>query len=127
MQKLIKSLFKDNFFIIAICITIGIAYLSLMRMPKVEIIRFNNIDKLYHLLAYFTLSSCWLFSFYKKPALKYIIIIFCIIYGIIIEVLQDTLTLYRTGDFNDILSNTIGIVLGLLVFNQIFKKINYNS
>lgn len=127
MQKLIKSLFRDNFFIIAICITISIAYLSLMKMPKIEVVSINNIDKLYHLFAYFTLSSCWLFSFYKKPALKFIIIFFCIIYGIIIEVLQDTITLYRTGDFKDVLANTIGIVLGLLVFNQIFKKNNYNS
>ena len=127
MQKLIKSLFRDNSFIIAIGITIAIAYLSLMRMPKVEVISFNNIDKLYHLFAYFTLSSCWLFSFYKKPSLKYIIILICIIYGIIIEVLQDTLTLYRTGDYNDVLANTIGIILGLLVFNIILKKINYNS
>ena len=126
MQKLIKSLFKDNFFIIAICITISIAYLSLMKMPKTEV-SINNIDKLYHLIAYFVLSSCWLFSFYKKPALKYIIVIACIIYGIIIEVLQDTLTMYRTGDFKDVLANTSGIVLGLLVFNQIFKKIDYNS
>ena len=126
MQQLIKSLFKDKFFIIAICITISIAYLSLMKMPKVEEISFNNIDKLYHLFAYFTLSTCWLFSFYKKPTLKYIIIIFCILYGIIIEVLQDTLTLYRTGDFKDVLANTTGIILGLLVFNQFLKKIDYN-
>ena len=121
MQKLINSLFKDNFFIIAISITIGIAYLSLMKMPKVEV-SYSNIDKFYHLFAYFTLSFCWLFSFYKKPTLKYIIVIACIIYGIIIEVLQDTLTLYRTGDFKDVLANTLGIVLGLLVFNQIFTK-----
>jgi VanZ family protein len=97
-----------------------------MKMPKVEEISFNNIDKLYHLFAYFTLSTCWLFSFYKKPTLKYIIIIFCILYGIIIEVLQDTLTLYRTGDFKDVLANTTGIILGLLVFNQFLKKIDYN-
>jgi VanZ family protein len=97
-----------------------------MKMPKAEI-SINNIDKLYHLFAYFVLSSCWLFSFYKKPALKYIIILFCIIYGIIIEVLQDTLTLYRTGDFKDVLANTLGIILGLLVFNQFLKKINYKS
>ncbi|WP_156109199.1 VanZ family protein [Polaribacter sp. Hel1_85] len=126
MQKLIKSLFKDNLFIIAICITISIAYLSLMKMPKVEG-NFSKIDKVYHLFAYFTLTICWLFSFYKKPTLKYLIIIGCIIYGIIIEVLQDTLTTYRTGDFKDILANTLGIVLGLIVFNQILRKINYNS
>lgn len=121
MQKLIKSLFKDNFFIVAICITISIAYLSLMKMPKIEV-SYSNVDKLYHLFAYFVLSFCWLFSFYKKPTLKYIVVTSCIIYGIIIEVLQHTLTLYRTGDFKDVLANTVGIVLGLLVFNQIFKK-----
>ena len=96
-------------------------------MPKVDIISYSNIDKMYHLIAYFTLSSCWLYSFYKKPALKYIIIISCVVYGIIIEVLQQTLTLYRTGDFKDVLANTLGIVLGLLVYNQIFKKNDYKS
>jgi VanZ family protein len=122
MPKLIKSLFKDNFFVIAIGITISITYLSLMKMPKVEV-NIGNIDKFYHSFAYFTLSFCWLFSFYKKPKLKNIIVISCIIYGIIIEVLQDTVTLYRTGDFRDVLANTVGIVLGLFVYNQILKKI----
>lgn len=122
MPKLTKSLFKDNFFIVALGITISIAYLSLMKMPKVEV-NISNIDKFYHSFAYFTLSFCWLFSFYKKPKLKNIIVISCIIYGIVIEVLQDTLTMYRTGDFRDVLANTVGIVLGLFIYNQIFKKI----
>ena len=126
MQKLIKSLFKDNLFIIAILITLGIAYLSLMKMPKVEV-SIGNIDKGYHLFAYFTLTICWLFSFYKKKNLKYFIVIGCIIYGIVIEVLQHTLTMYRTGDYKDVLANTLGIVLGLVVFNQILKKIKVNS
>lgn len=126
MQKLIKSLFKDNLFIIAILITISIAYLSLIKMPKADI-NISNIDKVYHLFAYFTLTICWLFSFYKKKHLKYFIVISCIIYGIVIEVLQDTLTMYRTGDYKDVLANTLGIVLGLVVFNQILKKIKVNS
>ena len=126
MQKLIKSLFKDNLFIIAIFITIAIAYLSLMKMPKVEV-QISNLDKGYHLFAYFTLTICWLFSFYKKKKLKYYIVVACIFYGIIIEVLQHTLTMYRTGDIYDILANTLGIVLGLIVFNQILKKITVNS
>ena len=126
MQKLIKSLFKDNLFIIAIIITIAIAYLSLMKVPKIEV-QISNADKGYHLFAYFTLSICWLFSFYKKKKLKYYIVVACIFYGIIIEVLQHTLTKYRTGDPYDILANTLGIVLGLIVFNQILKKITVNS
>ena len=126
MQQRIKSLFKDNLFIIAIIITGTIAYLSLMKMPKMEE-SFNNVDKLYHLFAYFTLSICWLLSFYRKPSLKYVIVIGCIIFGIIIEVLQQTITIYRTGDIKDVLANTLGIILGLIVFNQILKKITVNS
>ncbi|QVY64312.1 VanZ family protein [Polaribacter sp. Q13] len=126
MQQRIKSLLKDNFFIIAILITITIAYLSLMKMPKVEP-NINNIDKMYHLTAYFTLSICWLFSFYRKPALKYVIVICCILFGILIEVLQQTLTVYRTGDYKDAIANTLGVLLGLIVFNQILKKNTVNS
>ncbi|WP_245893559.1 VanZ family protein [Polaribacter butkevichii] len=95
-------------------------------MPKLKE-SFNNIDKVYHLSAYFALSICWLFSFYKKKSLKYVIVISCIIFGIIIEVLQATLTVYRTGDYKDVLANTLGILLGLFVFNQILKKITVNS
>ena len=126
MQKLIRNLLKDNFFIVAICITASIAYLSLMKMPKIDI-GVSNIDKMYHLIAYFTLSMCWLLAFYKKPSLKYIIISICIVFGIIIEVLQQKLTLYRTGDYKDAIANTIGILLGLLIFNLFFKKIKVNS
>lgn len=127
MLKLIKSLFKDNLFIIAIGITILIGYLSLMKMPKVNIGFTNNVDKLYHLFAYFTLAICWLFSFYKKVKLKYYLVIGCIIYGIVIEALQNILTDYRTGDYMDILANTLGVLLALFVFNQILKKNKVNS
>ncbi|QNM85352.1 VanZ family protein [Polaribacter pectinis] len=121
MQKRIKALLKDNIFLIAIFITILIGYLSLMKMPKYAP-NVSGIDKWEHSFAYFTLTICWLFTFYKKPTKKYIVIISCILYGIVIEVLQSTVTSYRTGDYLDILANTLGVLLGLLVFNQILKK-----
>jgi VanZ family protein len=125
MLKPIKTLLKDNIFLIAIFITIAIVYLSLMKIsfsqPKI-----TNIDKWEHGLAYFTLTICWLFTFYKKPKVKYIVVFACILFGILIEVLQHTLTIYRTGDYKDILANTLGVVLGLLVFNQILKKNSVN-
>lgn len=126
MLKRIKSLFKDNFFIIAIGITFSIAYLSLMKAPKVVLV-FSASDKVYHIIAYFTLTICWLLSFYKKSNLKYRIVVFCILFGIIIEILQQSLTSYRTGDYKDVLANIIGIVLGLFVFNLILKKIKVKS
>ncbi|MDG1743697.1 MAG: VanZ family protein [Polaribacter sp.] len=121
-----KNLFKDNFFLIAaFVITIVISCLSLIKTPKIDT-GFSNIDKLYHLFAYFTLSLFWLFSFYKKSSLKYFIVLACLIYGILIEVIQHTLTTYRTGDYKDAIANTLGSIFGLIVFNQIKKKIDVN-
>ena len=126
MQRLIKNLFKDNFFLIgAFGITIAISTLSLIKAPKTDV-GFSNIDKMYHLFAYFTLSLFWLFSFYKKSSLKYFIVLACLIYGILIEVIQHTLTTYRTGDYKDAIANTLGSIFGLIVFNQIKKKIDVN-
>lgn len=126
MQKHIKNLFKDNVFVIAVLITIGITYLSFIKTPKTDL-DFINTDKLYHLFAYFILTICWLFTLHKNSFLKYIIVIVCVIYGILIEFLQEILTVYRTSDYKDVLANTIGIILAIIVYNKISKKIDVNS
>jgi len=121
MLQLMKPLSKGKIFIIAIGVTIGILYLSLIKTPKATI-QFHHLDKLQHALAYFILTISWLFAFYGKNK-KRIIICSCIFYGILIEILQETLTEYRTGDSLDIIANSTGVLLGLLLFNQLFKKI----
>lgn len=123
MLKRIKTLLLDNSLVVAIVITITIICLSLLKIPNTGI-KVNNIDKAYHSIAYFVLTLTWLLSFYRKPKKKYIIVISCIIFGIIIEVLQSTLTVYRTGDYKDVIANSLGVLLALLIFN-IFSKKNY--
>ncbi len=123
MLKLIKTLLKDSIFFIAIATTIGILCLSLIKVPS-TVVEIKNIDKLYHSFAYFVLAFSWLLSFRKKQKKKYLIVISCIIFGIIIEVFQNTLTNYRTGDYLDVLANSLGVLLALLIFNLISKK-NY--
>ncbi|TXD49851.1 VanZ family protein [Polaribacter sp. IC073] len=120
MLKHIKTLFKGKLLIIAIVITISILYLSLMRVPKYDI-SISHLDKWQHCLAYFTLSLSWLFAVYKENK-KYLIVFACVVFGIIIEILQHTLTNYRTGDYFDVIANSLGVLIGLLVYNQVFKK-----
>ena len=126
MLKHIKNLLRDNLIVIAILITVGILCLSLIKMPNTNI-KVAHIDKLYHSFAYFVLTITWLFAFYKRQEKKLVIIISCIIFGIIIEILQSTLTVYRTGDYYDILANSLGVLLALLIFNIFFKKIKLIS
>ena len=124
MLKHIKTLLKGNIVLISIGITIGIIYLSLIKVPTIPL-QITHLDKYQHAFAYFTLTMCWLLSFHKKtPNRKYTIVFACIIFGIILEVLQYKLTQYRTGDYLDILANTVGVVLALMVFNQFLKKKN---
>lgn len=122
MLKRIKTLLKDNLIVISILITISIFILSLFRLPQTGIQLIHNMDKVQHCLAYFILTLSWLFTFYKTPTKKYIIILLCIILGIIIEILQYALTNYRTGDYIDVIANSIGVLLALFVFNLFLRK-----
>ena len=125
MQKVIKILFKDKILFIAIGIMLFIGYLSLKKIDNIPI-HLSHSDKIYHAIAYFLLGLTWLLSFPKSLLnrnLKYAIVISCIIYGIVVEVLQGTLTTYRTASLLDIIANTVGVIIAMLVFKLVYKKI----
>ncbi len=120
MQKPMKSLLKDKTLLIALFITLSILYLSLIKVPKHNV-PISHLDKWQHGLAYFTLTFFWLFTFYKKNK-KYPVVVSCILFGILIEVLQYAITDYRTGDYLDVLANSGGVVFSAFIFNLVFKK-----
>lgn len=49
-------------------------------------------------------------------------LLFAVIYGIIIEVLQYTWTVNRHGDILDALANTVGALLGIWVARILFSR-----
>lgn len=124
----IKKLLEDNAFYIALLITIGIGVLSFIKMPN-DGFSVSSSDKLYHGVAYFFLTIFWLYTILKDEGfyakIKYVIL-GCLIYGIIIEVLQTAITSYRTASYLDILANSTGIVLAVLAFHLFEKKIRFN-
>ncbi len=135
MQKLIKLILNSNvplFF--AIFCTLFVGYLSLADVSNIPKLEVENEDKLYHITAYFTLNTLWLVALIRYSLLKLkfniIISLGIVILGIIIEVLQDRLTSYRTFDLYDILANSLGVALGLVCFEYyskiIFKNIISN-
>ena len=116
---LIKHLLKRSVLLIAIIITLSIAILSLIKVGE-QPIKIQHLDKIEHVIAYFTLTFIWLLALAKKK-IKYLIIFSCFFYGIIIELLQATTT-YRTGDYLDIIANSTGVLIALLIFNCFFEK-----
>jgi len=128
MLKHIKDLFQASALYIAVIITISIGVLSLVKMPQ-KGLPIATSDKFLHFVAYFFLMITWLYTFQKKEhfykRIKYLIAA-CLLYGIILEVLQGGVTSYRTASYLDILANSIGIVFAVLAFHLFEKKIHIN-
>ena len=127
MLKPIKSLLENNAIYIAVFFTISILAGSLIRSEFIVVKSISTSYKTYHLIAYFLLMLSWLYAFFKKEKfqknVKYIIL-GCFIFGIIIEILQEVITSYRTASYLDIIANTIGVLLAVLIFHIFEKKIS---
>lgn len=127
MLKHIKSLLEDNAIYIAVFFTISITIGSLVKSDFIVVKSISVSDKIYHLIAYFLLMLSWLNVFCKKETfqknVKYVIL-GCIIFGIIIEILQGIITSYRTASYLDIVANTIGVLLAVVIFHVFEKKIS---
>jgi len=117
---------RKLYFLIAIFFTVVITGGSLFKLNNtIELPSVNFIDKILHLSAYFVVTLSWLFAFYKSlkfSSRESLIITAIFIYGIIIEVLQGTLTSYRQADLLDIFANLTGIVIAWVLFSRIFSK-----
>ena len=121
MLQLMRTWLKGKMFLIAVAITFILVILSLIKIPAHNL-GVTHLDKWQHCFAYFVLSISWLIVFYKKKK-KLLVVLCCILLGVIIEILQNELTSYRTGDYHDVIANSLGVLLGLFAFNKIGTKI----
>ena len=84
-------------------------------------------DKWAHFLVFSVLFYLWAQALSVKNQIRRLsvkLVIALIFYSTIIEVIQDSWSISRTGDFMDVLANTVGILMGLIVFN-IKEKLSF--
>ena len=125
MLKHIKALLEDNALFIAIFFTISITIGSLVKSDVIAIEIVSISDKTIHFIAYFFLMLSWLYVFFKKKSFSKnvkFIFIGCIVFGIIIEILQGVTTTHRTLSFLDVAANTLGVLFASTVFHFFEKK-----
>jgi VanZ family protein len=125
MLKHIKVLLEDNAILIAIFFTISITIGSLVKSDVIAIEIVSISDKTIHFIAYFFLMLSWLYVFFKKKSFSKnvkFIFIGCIVFGIIIEILQGVTTTHRTLSFLDVAANTLGVLFASTVFHFFEKK-----
>lgn len=126
MQMLIRVLLKDKILYIAIACTLLIAYLSLTKLQP-SVVEIDHLDKFEHTFSYAVLTLAWLLGLVKtieNKKLQYSIGLACMFYGIVIEVLQGTVTTYRSASYLDVLANFVGVIIALAIFKTVFKKFN---
>ncbi len=111
---------KTYALLIAVLYSIALTTVSLIQIKGIPDVGISFGDKIFHFLAYSVLIYAWFntlffkFKFKKTSAILYAAI-FSIVFGIIIEVLQGSVTSYRSSDLYDAIANTLGVLLTALV------------
>lgn len=118
MQKRIKVWLELSCVYLAIAVTLIILFLSLVKTNNFPASNITHGDKLGHLIAYSVLSFFWTTTqFVKRLKVKMLYVLLAVIsYGVVIEIMQAQLTSYRSGDFYDIMANSIGVLIGYIFF-----------
>jgi VanZ family protein len=121
--------------ILSILVALIIMYLSLASadtFDKVSFINFPNIDKVVHFGMYFGLMSVIIFE--NRKTIKgtshlFIIGLIPLFYGILMELLQSILTVSRFASIFDVLFNSLGILISILLWLWIkpYIKLQSNS
>ncbi len=92
-------------------------------IPPVNIWDLANIDKVVHLVLFFVLmilTTCGFARQYRFHQLRLHSIVtafcLCITYGLLLEIIQGTILTDRHFDLFDAMANSIGCVLGIIIF-----------
>lgn len=103
-------------FIVVICLIPG------DNLPESSFFGDLPIDKIVHFLLYFVLFILMYVGF-NKMEIKYsglITFFYCLILGVVIEILQENFFKGRSGDIFDVLANVSGALCGWLSYIFVF-------
>lgn len=116
-------------YLILLVIWLGIiTYLGLFSLNDAPKVRIPNFDKYVHFVFHLVHTSLWFLFLkfeYKHPYIKHILVLAAVIdftYGCLIEVLQGLFTTTRHADILDVVFNTFGTIVAVLLMKLIIKK-----
>ncbi len=107
--------------ILFIVCLIVITYGSLVdgdTVNRVSLFKFEGSDKVIHFIMYMSLTFIGLNAIQKR---EYWMLLFCIAYGVLIEILQFSNLTNRSFEILDIIANISGAMIGFIAYNR-FKK-----
>jgi len=91
-------------------------------VPSAHWLDLLSFDKLVHAGMFFILASLWFACFITNkrinPTVISLILVACIAYGGLLEIMQATMFSQRSGDWFDFIANSTGCLLALLLFKK---------
>ena len=91
-------------------------------VPTAHWLELLSFDKFVHASIFFTLTFLWLLVGFKKNKLSLSIMIFiiiaCIGYGGLLEIMQAKVFSERSGDWLDFIANSFGCLIGVCFFSK---------
>ncbi|WP_373874546.1 VanZ family protein [Capnocytophaga catalasegens] len=117
---------KHRYLFLLIIWIISVIFLSLVSFPKTKIRPlFSHSDKIVHFVFYFVMTlllmrffkieTSWFKTFRLRAIVSFVIVF---VLGVLIEFLQEKITLYRSGDIKDIYFNTFGIIVAIYLLRM---------
>jgi VanZ family protein len=122
---------KKNFF--SIMVALLLLYLSLTNTEKFHKVPLNNIpfiDKIVHMGMYFVFMSVFILEHRKtlrNSRNLFALALIPLAYGILMEILQLTLTVSRSGDIYDALADAAGILISILIWLLVKPSVKIDS
>lgn len=111
---------------------VSILFLCLIdtkELPSVTYLELMEFDKLVHIVLFGLLMLSCTVALRKQTRIAWaqknamvIALLFSVVYGSVIEVVQFFMVQDRTGELYDVLANGIGAFLGILFFRIIYGK-----
>jgi len=114
--------------ILIVLVIFAASLLNLEKATPDQIQFFPHFDKLVHMAMYATLTFVFLWENYCRhnyrlvPNRVVLILLLAMGMGVLIEVLQSTITEYRSGEFIDEIANIGGSIIGWFGFKITQKK-----
>jgi glycopeptide antibiotics resistance protein len=98
------------------------------KFPELTFLEWLKPDKIAHLVLFGVQSYLLIKGLKKQKAFPYLLenavvisIVISIAYGCLVEILQDTLFIHRSGDYRDAIANSIGVFLGWWFYKKNFR------
>lgn len=91
-------------------------------IPTTNWLELLSFDKFVHASIFFVLTCLWLISLLKINKLSnlsiILILLSCMLYGGLLEIMQATVFSNRSGDWLDFIANSFGCLMGFWFFSK---------